>query len=63
MDNIKTMIGEVFNEVADAIMTGNFGSKVKVGLTTMGSEQSWQPKSIMISKLYSLGPRLILPLE
>lgn len=38
MENIKTMIGEVFNEVADAILTGNFGSKVKVGLTTLGSE-------------------------
>ena len=38
MENIKTMVGEVFNEVADAILTGNFGSKVKVGLTTMGSE-------------------------
>jgi len=38
MDDIRTMIGEVFNEVADAILTGNFGSKVKVGLTTLGSE-------------------------
>lgn len=38
MDNVKAMIGEVFNEVADAILTGSFGSKVKVGLTTMGSE-------------------------
>lgn len=38
MENIKNMIGEVFNEVSDAIMTGNFGSKVKVGLTTLGSE-------------------------
>ncbi len=38
MENVKTMIGEVFNEVADAILTGNFGSKVKVGLTTLGSE-------------------------
>lgn len=38
MEDIRTMIGEVFNEVADAILTGNFGSKVKVGLTTLGSE-------------------------
>lgn len=38
MENVKAMIGEVFNEVADAIMTGNFGSRVKVGLTTLGSE-------------------------
>ncbi|SHJ18951.1 glycine/sarcosine/betaine reductase complex component C subunit alpha [Lutispora thermophila] len=38
MEDIRAMIGEVFNEVADAILTGNFGSKVKVGLTTLGSE-------------------------
>ena len=38
MENVKTMIGEVFNEVADAIMTGNFGSRTKVGLTILGSE-------------------------
>ncbi|NLM44212.1 MAG: glycine reductase [Clostridiales bacterium] len=38
MNDIKNMIGEVFNEVADAILTGDFGNKVKVGLTTLGSE-------------------------
>jgi hypothetical protein len=38
LNDVKAMIGEVFNEVADAILTGNFGSKVKVGLTTLGSE-------------------------
>jgi len=38
MDDIKKMIGEVFDEVADAILTGQFGTKVKVGLTTLGSE-------------------------
>lgn len=37
-NQIKPMIGEVFNEIADAIMTGEFGQKVKVGLTTLGSE-------------------------
>ncbi|HWQ30697.1 MAG TPA: glycine/sarcosine/betaine reductase complex component C subunit alpha [Negativicutes bacterium] len=37
-NQVKSMIGEVFNEIADAIMTGEFGKKVKVGLTTMGSE-------------------------
>ncbi|HYF83916.1 MAG TPA: glycine/sarcosine/betaine reductase complex component C subunit alpha [Clostridia bacterium] len=35
---VKSMIGEVFNEIADAIMTGEFGKRVKVGLTTLGSE-------------------------
>jgi len=37
-NQVRSMIGEVFNEVADAIMTGEFGKRVKVGLTTMGSE-------------------------
>ncbi len=37
-NQVKSMIGEVFNEIADAIMTGEFGKRVKVGLTTMGSE-------------------------
>jgi len=37
-NNVKKVIGEVFNEIADAMKTGNFGSRVKVGLTTLGSE-------------------------
>lgn len=37
-NNIKTMIGEVFNDIADAMKSGSFGNKVKVGLTTLGSE-------------------------
>ena len=37
-DQIKSMIGEVFNDIADAITTGEFGNRVKVGLTTLGSE-------------------------
>lgn len=36
--NIKQMIGETFNEIADAIKSGHFESKVKIGLTTLGSE-------------------------
>ncbi len=35
---IKEMIGKVFNDIADAIETGQFGSKAKVGITTLGSE-------------------------
>lgn len=35
---IRSMIGEVFNDIADALKTGEFGKKVKVGLTTLGSE-------------------------
>ena len=38
MENVKNLIGEVFDEVADAMITGDFASKVKVGLTTLGSE-------------------------
>lgn len=34
----KTIISEVLLEVAQAIETGNFGKKIKVGLTTLGSE-------------------------
>lgn len=38
MKDVKNQIGEVFNEIADAMLTGSFGPKVKVGLTTLGSE-------------------------
>lgn len=36
--NVKKLIGEVFNEIADAIQSGSFGKKVKIGLTTLGGE-------------------------
>lgn len=36
--SVKQMIGKVFMDIADAIETGQFGAKVKVGLTTLGSE-------------------------
>lgn len=32
------MIGKVFNDIADAMETGQFGQRVKVGITTLGSE-------------------------
>lgn len=35
---IKKMIGKVFNDIAEAIETGEFSQKIKIGLTTMGSE-------------------------
>ncbi len=38
MENVKATISEVFGEIADAILTGDFGTKVKVGLTILGSE-------------------------
>ncbi len=37
-NNIKPIIGKVFNDIADAIETGQFGKKVRVGITTVGSE-------------------------
>lgn len=37
-ENIKSLIGEVFNEIADSIKSGAFGKRVKIGITTLGSE-------------------------
>ncbi len=37
-NQIKSMIGNAFLDIANAIETGSFGKKVKVGLTTVGSE-------------------------
>lgn len=37
-ENIKNMIGKVFGDIADAIETGAFGSRVRVGVTLLGSE-------------------------
>jgi glycine/sarcosine/betaine reductase complex component C subunit alpha len=36
--NVQKMIAEVFNEVAEGIKSGSFGKKVRIGLTTFGSE-------------------------
>lgn len=36
--NIKKELGKTFLDIANAIETGEFGKKVKVGLTTFGSE-------------------------
>lgn len=37
-NNVKKLIGKVFNDIADAIETGQFGKKIRVGITTLGSE-------------------------
>ena len=37
-NNVKQMIGKVFTDIADALETGQFGDRVKVGITTLGSE-------------------------
>lgn len=36
---LKDMVGKVFQDVADAIETGEFGKKIRIGLTTLGSEK------------------------
>lgn len=35
---MKNLVGDMFLDIADSIETGQFGKKVKVGLTTLGSE-------------------------
>ncbi|MDI6617834.1 MAG: glycine/sarcosine/betaine reductase complex component C subunit alpha [Clostridiales bacterium] len=37
-DNIRKTIGEVFSDIADAIESGSFINKVRVGITVPGSE-------------------------
>ncbi len=37
-NNVKEMIGKVFSDIADAMETGQFGGKVRVAVTTLGSE-------------------------
>lgn len=37
-NNIKSMLGKIFNDVAEGMETGQFGQKVRVGITTFGSE-------------------------
>lgn len=34
----KAMIGKVFNDIAEGIDTGQFGKRIRVGVTTLGSE-------------------------
>jgi len=34
----KKIIGETLLEIANAIESGEFGKKIKIGLTTLGSE-------------------------
>lgn len=37
-ESVKAIIGKVFTDIADGIETGQFGKKVRVGVTTIGSE-------------------------
>ncbi len=37
-DLVKQIIGKTFMDIAEGLETGSFGGKIKVGLTTLGSE-------------------------
>ena len=37
-DNVNKMIGEIFNDMADILEGRSIGKKVRVGITTLGSE-------------------------
>lgn len=37
-ESIKNIIGKVFNDMADALETGQFGEKTTIGITILGSE-------------------------
>ncbi len=39
---LEKLIGNQFLEIANAIESGNFGNKIKIGLTTLGSEHGSQ---------------------
>ena len=38
MEQVKNTIAEVFEEIASGLVSGNFGKRVRVGLTLNGSE-------------------------
>jgi len=37
-DNIKKTVAKIFNDIADTLETGEYGEKIRVGITTLGSE-------------------------
>lgn len=37
-NDVKSMIGKVFTDIADAMETGQFGQRARVGITILGSE-------------------------
>lgn len=39
-DTMKTKIATIFNDIADAVESGEFGKKLKIGLTILGSEHA-----------------------
>ena len=53
-NNVNKLIGKVFNDIADAIETGQFGSKVRVGITSYVSEHGVD--NVVKGKLAGPGP-------
>lgn len=37
-DSVKKLVGELFNDIAQGLESGSFGKRIRVGLTTLGSE-------------------------
>ncbi|NMR89779.1 glycine reductase, partial [Vibrio parahaemolyticus] len=37
-ENVKKTVAKIFNEIADTLETGQYGPKIRVGVTTLGSE-------------------------
>lgn len=69
---VKGMIGKIFNDIADGMETGQFGTKIKVGLTTTGSEHGVEnmvkgaeiaAKSAQGYEVVLIGPKVDTDLE
>lgn len=66
-EDVRKIVSEVFNEIADGIESGTFGRKVRVGLTTLGSEHGTEElysAAVMAKNKYSdfdvvlIGPKI-----
>jgi glycine/sarcosine/betaine reductase complex component C subunit alpha len=69
---VKKLIGKAFNDIAQAIESGNFGKRVRIGLTTLGSEHGTEElvKGALIASKQSqdfeivlIGPKVDTNLE
>lgn len=69
---VKGMIGKIFNDIADGMETGQFGTKIKVGVTTTGSEHGVEnmvkgaeiaAKSAQGYEVVLIGPKVDTDLE
>lgn len=56
MANINQQLAETFNAMADGLMSGQFGKKLRIGLTLIGSEHGSQELlrgAQMVARQYS----------